>query len=37
MKKLFLPLIAAAALVLPASAQKVNLYASYGGYTQMDA
>ncbi|MDE6392927.1 MAG: porin family protein [Muribaculaceae bacterium] len=37
MKKLFLPLIAAAALVLPASAQNVNLYASYGGYTQMDA
>ena len=36
-KKLFLPLIAAAALALPASAQNVNLYASYGGYTQMDA
>lgn len=36
MKKIFLPLVAALALVLPASAQKANIYASYGGYTQMD-
>lgn len=37
MKKFLLTIAAAAALVLPASAQKVNLYASYGGYTEMDA
>lgn len=37
MKKLLLAMLAVAALVIPASAQKVNLYASYGGYTQMDA
>jgi len=37
MKNFILPLIAAGAIVLPASAQKVNLYASYGGYTEMDA
>lgn len=36
MKKFLLPLLAAAAIAVPASAQKVNLYASYGGYTQMD-
>lgn len=36
MKKLLLPLLAAAAIAVPASAQKVNVYASYGGYTQMD-
>lgn len=40
MKKYLLSLLAVVAMLfvaLPASAQKVNLYATYGGYTQMDA
>lgn len=37
MKKLLLLIAAVAALAVPASAQNVNVYASYGGYTQMDA
>lgn len=37
MKKILLSLLAAGALAVPASAQKVNAYISYGGYTQMDA
>ncbi len=40
MKKLFLSLIAVVAAVVfavPAQAQKVGIYATYGGYTQMDA
>lgn len=37
MKKLLLAIAAVIAMVIPAAAQKVNLYASYGGYTQMDA
>ena len=36
MKKFLLAIIAVAALALPASAQ-TTIYASYGGYTQMDA
>ena len=40
MKKTFLSLIAVVAafmFVLPANAQKASIYATYGGYTQMDA
>lgn len=36
MKKLLLAIIAIVALAIPASAQ-TTIYASYGGYTQMDA
>lgn len=37
MKRLILAFAAAAALAFGAQAQKTQLYASYGGYTQMDA
>ncbi len=37
MKKLFLALIALTGMAISASAQTTEIYAGYGGYTQMDA